>query len=135
MDKREIDIFIPSKNIGIEYNGYFSHKEKAEKDAAKKKYFHSIGIFLLVVKEYKTEGEKENADYYIHERTAFNDLTHLIEDILVDLKVEVLVDVDCERDAKFTFLFSNNTIPQKFSFFNTILQILRRQISLPPFLI
>lgn len=99
LDKREIDIFIPSKKIGIEYNGYFSHKEKAEKDAAKKKYFHSVGIFLLVVKEYKTEEEKENADYYIHERTAFNDLTHLIEDILVDLKAEVLVDVDCERDA------------------------------------
>ena len=33
---REIDIFIPSKNIGIEYNGYYSHKEKAEKDFRKK---------------------------------------------------------------------------------------------------
>lgn len=49
LDKREIDIFIPSKNIGIEYNGYYSHKEKAEKDIRKKEFFESIGITLFVI--------------------------------------------------------------------------------------
>ena len=98
-DKREIDIFIPSKNIGFEYNGYFSHKKKAEKDAAKKTFFHSVGVTLFIIKEYKTEEERDNADYYIHERTTFKNLTILIRKILSDLNVETSVDIDCERDA------------------------------------
>ena len=98
-DKREIDIFIPSKNIGFEYNGYFSHKKKAEKDTAKKTFFHSVGVTLFIIKEYKTEEERNNADYYIHERTTFKNLTDLIRKILSDLNVETAVDVDCERDA------------------------------------
>ena len=98
-DKREIDIFIPSKNIGFEYNGYFSHKKKAKKDAEKKTFFHSVGVTLFIIKECKTEDERKNADYYIHERTPFKDLTNLIRKILSDLNVEEPVDVDCERDA------------------------------------
>ncbi len=100
-DGREIDIFIPSKNIGIEYNGYFSHKKKTEKDMLKKAFFESIGITLFVVKEYKYAEEKENADFYIHERTTFNNLTHLIENILKSLNIDISVDVDCSRDAIF----------------------------------
>ena len=97
--KYEMDIFIPSKNIGIEYNGYFSHKKKAEKDAAKKTFFHSVGVTLFIIKEYKTKEERDNADYYIHERTTFKNLNNLIRKILLDLNVETSVDVDCERDA------------------------------------
>ena len=100
-DGREIDIFIPSKNIGIEYNGYFSHKKKTEKDMLKKAFFESIGITLFVVKEYKYAEEKENADFYIHERTTFNNLTHLIENILKSLNIDISVDVDCSRDVIF----------------------------------
>ena len=48
---REIDIFIPSKNNGVEYNGYFSHKKIAEKDILKKAFFDSVGITVFVVKE------------------------------------------------------------------------------------
>ena len=96
---REIDIFIPSKNIGIEYNGYFSHKKKAEKDILKKEFFESVGITLFVVREYKYTKEKEHADFYIHERTSFNDLTCLIQDVLKLICADASIDVDCSRDA------------------------------------
>lgn len=96
---REIDIFIPSKNIGIEYNGYYSHKEKAKKDFLKKEFFESIGITLFVIKEYKNSDEKKQADFYIHERTSFKDLTTLIRDILKLICVDIEIDVDCSRDA------------------------------------
>jgi hypothetical protein len=96
---REIDIFIPSKNIGIEYNGYYSHKEKSEKDISKKEFFESIGITLFVIKEYKYTEERNQADFYIHERTSFNDLTHLIRDVLKSICFGVPIDVDCSRDA------------------------------------
>ena len=98
-DGREIDIFIPSKNIGVEYNGYFSHKKKAEKDILKKAFFESVGITVFVVKEYKYNEEKKQADFYIHERTAFNDLNCLIKNILGFLNVDISIDVDCSRDA------------------------------------
>ena len=98
-ENREIDIFIPSKNIGIEYNGYFSHKKKAKKDILKKEFFKAMGITLFVVKEYKYTEEKEHADFYIHERTTFNDLTRLINDIIKSLDIDISVDVDCSRDS------------------------------------
>ncbi len=98
-DGREIDIFIPSKNIGIEYNGYFSHKKKLEKDILKKEFFESVGITLFVVKEYKYTEEQEHADFYIRERTSFNDLTYLIQDVLKLICAGASIDVDCSRDA------------------------------------
>lgn len=98
-DNREIDIFIPSQNIGIEYNGYFSHMRKSERDAVKKEFFRSLGIMLLVVKEYKTGSEKNDADFYIHERTSYKNLTSLVKEIIAALGCSSQVDVDCERDA------------------------------------
>lgn len=100
-NNHEIDIFIPTQKIGIEYNGYFSHKKKQEKDTKKKDFFSSIGITLLVIKEYKVSEEKKGATYYINERTSFSDLTLLIKNILMDIDDDngLSVDVDCKRDA------------------------------------
>ena len=98
IDKREIDIFIPSKKIGIEYNGYFSHKKKTEKDVAKKEFLNSRGIYVVVIKEYKVEKEKQNADFFIHERTTYKMLSTLIKELLKFLGEEN-IDINCERDA------------------------------------
>ena len=73
--------------------------KKVEKDILKKEFFKSVGITLFVVKEYKYTEEKEHADFYIHERTTFNDLTRLINDIIKSLDIDISVDVDCSRDA------------------------------------
>lgn len=98
-DSKEIDIYIPSQNCGIEYNGYFFHKEKEKKDSDKKQYYLSIGIKLIIIKEYKKEAEKINADYYIHGRVSFKDLNKLICALLKELNRSVDIDVDCDRDA------------------------------------
>ena len=98
-DGKEVDIFIPSKNIGIEYNGYFAHKGKVEKDIAKKEHFESAGITLFTIREYKYPEEKENADFYIQERTTFNDLTTLIREVIKTIGIEQPIDIDCSRDA------------------------------------
>lgn len=112
-ENREIDIFIPSKNIGIEYNGYFSHKNKEEKDIIKRDFFHSVGIDLITVKEYKYDDEKTNASFYIHERIAYAELTNLVRELLLFICGEVLVDVNCERDLisiKEQYLIHQNEI-------------------------
>ena len=98
-NNKEIDIFLPSKHIGIEYNGYFSHKDKAKKDKEKKNFFNNLGITIITIKEYKYIEEKVNADFYIHERVPCNELNILIKNVLYFLCKENSVDVNCERDT------------------------------------
>ena len=49
--KWEIDIFIPSINFGIEYDGIYYHKDKANFESEKDNYLRSKGITILRVKE------------------------------------------------------------------------------------
>ena len=96
--KYEIDIYIPSKNLGIEYNGYYSHKGKEKKDKEKKELFHKNGISLLVVKEYKKDYEKNDADFYVHQRTNTKDLNILINDVLNFIFGNVNFNIDVAKD-------------------------------------
>ena len=99
LDKKyEIDIFIPSKNIGIEYNGYFSHKDKQSKDATKKSYITNMGLDLIVIREFKYDNEKTNADYYIHESAKPKDLNQLITTILSDIFGDFDFNIDVSLD-------------------------------------
>lgn len=97
-DRKEIDIFIPSKQIGIEYNGYFSHKGKHEKDINKKNFFKSQNINLIVVKEYKNDDEKKDADFYIYERVTYKTLDKLIRNILEYISPKYDININCEKD-------------------------------------
>ena len=98
ISNREIDIYIPSEKIGIEYDGYFSHKGKEQKDAEKQAFIESQGITLIRIKEFKKESEKDNADFFIHERTTYQSLTALIRIVLSRLDKDNDIDVDCEKD-------------------------------------
>ena len=98
IERFEIDIFIPSKRIGIEYNGYFAHKGKEEKDHEKRERLSSLGISLILVKEFKKEAECHDADFYIHERTTYESISNLVSSILIALPADSTVSVDCARD-------------------------------------
>lgn len=47
---KEIDIYLPQINAGIEYNGEYYHSKRAKQDAEKKVYFAANGIRLITVK-------------------------------------------------------------------------------------
>lgn len=47
----EIDIFIPSINVGIEYDGVYWHKDKLERDIYKTQRLNENGIFVIHVRE------------------------------------------------------------------------------------
>lgn len=47
----EIDVFIPSLNIGIEYDGAFWHKDKLGTDEAKNKSLNDDGIYIIRIRE------------------------------------------------------------------------------------
>ena len=62
-DKRELDIFIPSLNFGIEYNGLHWHSEEFGKDrfyhVKKTEDFNSLGIKIIQIFEDEWNENKE----------------------------------------------------------------------------
>lgn len=62
LDGKEIDIYIPKKNIGIEFNGNFWHNEYGKDKTYhqdKSKLAESKGIFLYHIFEYEWETKRE----------------------------------------------------------------------------
>ena len=46
---KEIDVYIPSLNVGIEYNGEYYHSNKPDKDIAKYNYLRENGVRIVVI--------------------------------------------------------------------------------------
>ena len=44
---KELDLFLPEISIGIEYDGWYFHKNKQQIDSEKNEYFKSIGIKIF----------------------------------------------------------------------------------------
>lgn len=51
IENNEIDIFIKDLNIGIEYDGYYWHKNRLKNDKNKNKFFKSKGIKIIRFRE------------------------------------------------------------------------------------
>ena len=98
LGKREIDIFIPSINIGIEYDGGYYHtnpKNDLEKDRICKK----LGIKLYRIRDNKCAKIKSTSICYYRKNKSTEDLTIIIIKLLNDLGVKK-VDVNIERDLE-----------------------------------
>ena len=57
----EIDIFLPSHNIGIEYDGFFWHKERLQSDIEKNEFFQKKGIQLIRVRDHPLQAISKSA--------------------------------------------------------------------------
>lgn len=100
-DGFEIDIFIPSINTGIEYNGVFYHHSKKDYDQKKRKSVEAKGVRLITVVETdKRHIEKQDSKdyYYISGNYDFTSLSDLIINLLKDLSPSKDVNIDCEKD-------------------------------------
>lgn len=91
-NKIEVDIYIPSLKVGIEYNGYYAHKNREEKDKEKKELVSALGIRLFVVKECKSTEDKVGADLYISSNYDYSELDLLISRLLFELNTNIDVD-------------------------------------------
>ena len=60
VDGVEVDIFLPSFNLGIEYDGKYWHKDKEIKDLEKNKFLLSQGIQLIRVRQFPLKPISEN---------------------------------------------------------------------------
>lgn len=101
----EIDIFIPSLNLGIEYDGEAYHgNSKAEKDRNKSKIIQNHGIRLIRVREPKLEEISDGSDVILTEPPK-GDLKYLEKPIQIILSfigteygIDINQSIDLDRD-------------------------------------
>jgi hypothetical protein len=56
---KSVDIFLPEKNLAIELNGIFFHKDEKNRHIEKKQYCEDLGIDLLQFTDYDYENKKD----------------------------------------------------------------------------
>ena len=96
LGKSEIDIWIPSCNIGIEYDGHHWHKS-VERDQIKDELCHKNGIQLIRIREYGCPDiNRADKTYYLNQNTD-RELEHAIISILEFIGVKN-PEVDITRD-------------------------------------
>lgn len=95
--KFELDVFIPSKKIGIEYDGARWHGSSYEKDARKYELCKSEGIFLIRVSEIHYDSGIKIADKTIvsdyNQGKQLIDLVPAIQELMQYLGVQTVMDV------------------------------------------
>lgn len=89
---KEIDIFIPDLNIGIEYDGVFFHKNK-KRDLEKNKLCKDMGILLYRIREKGLEKLEDSSIDIIVD----NNLNQAIDILIFDI-FKVHVDINIDRD-------------------------------------
>ena len=92
----ELDIYIPSKEIAIEYDGYFWHKNKAKIDLEKNKKCEKDGIKLYRIREGLPVLNDSSIDYTVQENQ--KDLPQTLRIILGEIIGNDL-DIDIKRDS------------------------------------
>ena len=96
LGKREIDIFIPSINVGIEYDGGYYHIDP-KNDIEKDKICEKLGIKLFRIRDNKCAKINSTSICFYRKNKSTEDLTKIIIELLNDLGIKK-VDVDINRD-------------------------------------
>ena len=92
----ELDVYIPSKKIAIEYDGYFWHKNKTQEDLEKNRKCKKDGITLYRIREGLPPLNDSSKDFVIHKNQ--KDLPQILEKVLGEIIGEN-IDVDPKRDS------------------------------------
>ena len=84
---KEIDIYIPSMQVGIEYNGLLYHNGKETADEEKKRFFQKRGIRVITIKESNQNHIDGDVVFYdCNDRKRIN-LTWVIETVFALLEI------------------------------------------------
>ena len=97
----ELDIFVPSLSLGIEYDGQVWHKNK-DRDQKKYKICRDNNIDLIRVSEFERDNYNDICDQIFYtipcDSNDYTNLTNVIKKLFSYLGVNSL-DIDCDRDS------------------------------------
>lgn len=98
--KYEIDIFIPSLNSGIEYDGKFWHQNKEESENKKNEALAAAGIRLIRLKE--SSSNKVDGDIIFYHYLKGSDYKYLpwaITEAQKMIGIKPYAEIDLEKDS------------------------------------
>lgn len=105
LGSHSLDIYIPSLQLAIEYDGEYYHRTKISTDTQKTTWCRSHGIYLIHIQERKATQEKSrkrNVVSYYYDRN-YTNIDIAIQDLclLINKKynTSIQIDVDLNRDA------------------------------------
>ena len=95
---KELDIFIPELNIGIEYDGYYYHKDY-KKDLDKDKLCCDNNVKLIRIREKKSKPINSSAIIYVMKKDNNADYSY-VEDALefLNMYLNINIDYNVSRD-------------------------------------
>ena len=93
----EIDVFIPSLKIGIEYDGIYWHKDKLKQDETKGKRLSKYGIKLIRFREKGLPAIKNCSKNIFVDPKNLNELERCIEALLCGL-LNCQINYSCIKD-------------------------------------
>ena len=92
----ELDIYIPSKKVAIEYDGYLWHKNKAKIDLKKNQKCKKDGIKLYRIREGLPSLNDSSMDFIVQKGQ--KNLSEILKRVLSEI-IELCIDIDLERDS------------------------------------
>ncbi len=92
----ELDVYIPSKNVAIEYDGDYWHKNKAHKDLDKNTKCKKDGITLYRIREGLPSLNDSSLDYIVDKNQ--KNFPIILKKVLSEI-VGTNIAVDLEKDA------------------------------------
>ncbi|MBK5241921.1 hypothetical protein [Clostridium sp.] len=108
---KEIDVFIPSLNLGIEYDGGYWHKNKLDDDIAKNSLCEDENIELIRIREYGLPDISHicKCFYLTNKGSNLSDvIKELVGYICSKYKVENGISINISRDSKEIMLWYEN---------------------------
>ena len=121
----ELDVYIPTKKIAIEYDGYFWHRNKIQEDLEKNRKCEKDGVKLYRIREGLTSLNDSSIDYIIQKNQ--KDLPQILEAVFSEI-TGTNIDIDLKRDSidienlrEYTekynsFLFSNPELANEWNY-------------------
>ncbi len=92
----ELDIYIPSKKVAIEYDGYLWHKNKAKIDLKKNQKCKKDGIKLYRIREGLPSLNDSSIDFIVQKGQ--KNLSEILKRVLIEI-IGLCIDIDLERDS------------------------------------
>ena len=92
----ELDVYIPSKKIAIEYDGSYWHKDKTKKELKKNARCKDDGLTLYRIRQGLPSLNDSSIDYLVQENQ--NNLEIILTEVL-SIIIETDIDVDLSRDS------------------------------------
>lgn len=114
---KEIDVYLPDFNLGIEYNGKFYHRNKGKSDQAKIDYFKNLGIRIITIAEGNENRIVGDTIEYVYSSSQKDSLTWAITKVFDIISVSCPhIDIAADTAAiyeQYIFLEKENSISAK----------------------